>query len=790
MSRMEEDPSNAAGTRGAARRSRGVLASNRSVRSKLLGIVLLTTAFALLVSDAAMLLHDLSGYRDSSASDLRTQASILALSTAPALAFDDRAIADRNLAALQARSDLVAAAIYTRSGAIYSQFARDPDIVPPEHIGALSPGVHIGGDRIEIVQRIVQNGEWLGTIYLHAQYDLAKRIATSLGIFAVAALLSMGAALILSARLQRAITGPLEEIATIARRLSRERDYSLRATRTTDDEIGVVVEAFNGMLDEVQMRTRALEETNASLRTSERLYRAIGESIDYGVWICDAEGHNLYSSESFLKMTGLTQEQCSNLGWTHILHPDEAEATLEAWQHCVRTGTPWYREHRYLGTDGQYHPVVAHGTVIRTEDGRITGWAGINLDISRLKRTEEALREADRRKDEFLATLAHELRNPLAPIRHATKILDLPAASEDQRRWAREVISRQVQHMALLLEDLLDVSRITRGRLELKKDYVSLDKLVAAAVETAAPLIDAKQHSLEVRLPQEPIALHVDPLRMAQALSNLLTNAAKYTDPHGRIIVSVTLTPDGIDIYVEDTGIGLAEGTLSKVFEMFSQVESAMERSQGGLGIGLALVKGLVSLHGGSVSAQSAGVGHGSRFTLHLPSSCLVQENMRAPSEASADTLPGDPAFGVLIADDNNDAADSLAILLQIAGYQVHLAHSGAEAVQIAERERPAALILDIGMPDQTGYEVARRLRQAAWAKRSLFVAVTGWGQAEDKQQAHAAGFDHHLTKPVDVRELENLLLRHREQRDAKLSMLAEARKEMNRAAVTPLQPE
>jgi PAS domain S-box-containing protein len=790
MSRMQEDPSNAAGAHGAARRSHGVLASHRSVRNKLLGIVLLTTAFALLVSDAAMLLHDLTVYRDSSASGLRTQASILALSTAPALAFDDRAIAARNLAALQARSDVVAAAIYTRSGAIYSQFARDPEIAPPEHIGAWSPGVHIGGDRIEIVHRIVQNGEWLGTIYLHAQYDLAKRIATSLGIFAVAALLSMGAALILSARLQRAITGPLEEIATIARRLSRERDYSLRATRTTDDEIGVVVEAFNGMLDEVQARTRALEETNASLRTSERLYRAIGESIDYGVWICDAEGRNLYSSESFLKLTGLTQEQCSNLGWTHILHPDEAEATREAWQHCVRTGTPWYCEHRYLGTDGQYHPVVAHGTAIRAEDGRITGWAGINLDISRLKRTEEALREADRRKDEFLATLAHELRNPLAPIRHATKILDLPAASEDQRRWAREVISRQVQHMALLLEDLLDVSRITRGRLELKKDYVSLDKLVAAAVETAAPLIDAKQHSLEVRLPQEPIGLHVDPLRMAQALSNLLTNAAKYTDPHGHIIVSVTLTPDGIDIYVEDTGIGLAESALSKVFEMFSQVESAMERSQGGLGIGLALVKGLVSLHGGSVSAQSAGIGHGSRFTLHLPSSCIVHEAMRAPSEASADTLPGDPAFGVLIADDNKDAADSLAILLQIAGYQVHLAHSGAEALQNAERERPAALILDIGMPDQTGYEVARQLRRAAWAKQSLFVAVTGWGQAEDKQQAHAAGFDYHLTKPVDVRELENLLLRHREQRDAKLSMLAEARKEMNRAAVTPLQPD
>lgn len=734
----------------------------RSVRGKLLGMVLLTTSLALFIAGISMLAYNLTAYRRASTSELETQASILALSTAPALAFDDLSIARRNLAALEARPDVIAAAIYMPSGELYAQYTRANQQSLPASRAPLGTGAHLAGDRIDIIHAVVQNQEVLGTIHLRARYDLWGHVRAYLGIFILATALSIGAAVVLTSRLQRAITGPLEGMAQVAHNVVRQRDYTQRASQTTDDEIGVVIDAFNDMLDEVQLRARALEESNASLRQSERRYRAIGESINYGVWICDAQGRAQYVSESFLQLLGITFEECKELGWTRALHPDDAEATAAAWQECVHSGSYWYREHRFLGADGRYHPLLAHGVAIRDEQGTITGWAGINLDISRLKETEEALREADRRKDEFLATLAHELRNPLAPVRHATKILELPAATEAQRRWAREVIARQVQHMALLLDDLLDVSRITRGRLELKRDYVALDRLVANAVETAAPLIESKHHSLNVRLPQEPIGLFVDPLRMAQALSNLLTNAAKYTDAGGRIDVEAVLTQRGVDLIVRDTGIGLTESALSKVFEMFSQVESAKERSQGGLGIGLALVKGLVGLHGGRVEAASSGLGKGSRFTIHLPDSAIVLQTSMPKLDAGGETFSGDSTIKVLVADDNRDAADSLSMLLQISGYKAYVAHSGAEAIALAERERPLALVLDIGMPDMSGYEVARQLRETSWGRGALFIAVTGWGQMEDKQAAREAGFDHHLTKPVAGPELERILQRLR----------------------------
>ena len=389
---------------------------------------------------------------------------------------------------------------------------------------------------------------------------------------------------------------------------SSRRDYSLRARKVTDDELGVVVDAFNNMLDEVQSRTRALEQSNAALHESEKLYRAIGETIQYGVWVCDASGRNTYASDSFLRLTGYTQQQASDFGWLELLHPEDREATLAAWAECTRLGSVWYREHRMRGVDGQYHPILAQGVPIRNDDGEITRWVGINLDISRLKQTEQALLDADRRKDEFLATLAHELRNPLAPIRNAVRLLEIPATDEQQRRWGREVIARQVRNMALLLDDLLDVSRITRGKLELKKEYVSLRSVIEVAIETARPLIESRRHALTVTLPAEDITLEADPLRLSQVISNLLTNAAKYTDPDGRVALAAALTGTGLAISVKDSGIGLSAETIPGLFAMFSQVNTAIDRSQGGLGIGLGLVKGLVQSprrHGRSAQRRS-----------------------------------------------------------------------------------------------------------------------------------------------------------------------------------------
>jgi signal transduction histidine kinase/ActR/RegA family two-component response regulator len=586
-------------------------------------VVLLTTAIAVSVTGLATLVRELFVYQAAWVADLSTEAAILALSTGPALAFDDHALAQRNLDALRVRRRVMVAALYSPNGQVYASFVRPGEAPPP--LPHPPEGVRSSGDRVEFVQRVQRNGEVLGTIYLRAQYDITHRVEAYIGIFVLGSLLSMVIAYFLSKKLQKGITEPLDAIAAVARDIVSGRDYSLRATKTSDDEIGVVVDAFNKMLEEVQTRSLALA-------------------------------------------------------------------------------------------------------------------------------------DADRRKDEFLATLAHELRNPLAPIRHAVKLLESKSAQEQQHQWARDVISRQVQRMALLLDDLLDVSRITRGRLDLKMEAVDLESLVGTAVETVRPLIEARQHQLSVALPSQRVILMADPLRLSQSLSNLLTNAAKYTDAHGQITLVISLLPDEVSMSVKDTGIGFEPGALPGMFEMFSQVDSAIDRAEGGLGIGLALVKGLIELHGGTIQGFSAGLGLGSEFTIHLPMALVIQSAAEPTIDPPNARLSTDARFKVVVADDNRDAADSLALLLDIGGYHVFVGHSGEEALAIARQTLPDAMILDIGMPDVTGYEVARRIREEPWGKGMLLIAVTGWGQKEDKALAATAGFDHHLTKPVDPDQVERLL--------------------------------
>jgi PAS domain S-box-containing protein len=520
----------------------------------------------------------------------------------------------------------------------------------------------------------------------------------------------------------------------------------------TDDEVGVVIDAFNKMLDDVQSHARALE-------NSEKLYRAIGESINYGVWVTDADGRCIYMSDSFLKLIGLTMQQAANDGWGSVLHPDDVEDTMAAWKETARTGSTWYREHRIMGVDGRYHSILAQGVPIRDEAGHVQRWAGINLDISRLKNTERALLEADRRKDEFLATLAHELRNPLAPIRNAVRILDSDAADDRQRKWGREVIARQVQRMSLLLDDLLDVSRITRGQLELKKDYVDLKSVIGIAVETARPLLDSKQHQLTVNLPAGNVTLEADPLRLSQVVGNLLTNAAKYTDPQGKIALHARIQNAELVISIRDTGIGLTSESLPGLFTMFSQVNSAIDRAEGGLGIGLALVKGLVALHGGRVEVRSEGLGKGSEFIVHLPHKVLAPSNAAIQEENTGAANASVVRRGrILVADDNRDAAESLALVLRFSGYEVSIAFNGIEALEVASHVRPRAAIIDIGMPGMSGHEVARRMRLEAWGRNAVLIALTGWGQEQDKQAAKAAGFDEHMTKPVNLDDVERIL--------------------------------
>ena len=458
---------------------------------------------------------------------------------------------------------------------------------------------------------------------------------------------------------------------------------------------------------------------------------------------------------AFRKLYGITLEQLHRIGWQSLVHPDDHEHYVNVYQNAVAARGEFRGETRVRSASGDWRWIESYATPRLGPRGEFLGYVGVSLDVTARVEAQEALREADQRKDRFLATLAHELRNPLAPIRSAAEMLTLPNLAEEQLLWSRQVIHRQVEHMARLLDDLLDVARITQGKVHLRMQRVDLGTIVDTAVETARPLIAARRHGLTVELPPELPTLDADPVRLAQVLSNLLTNAAKYTDPPGRIVLTASVEDNVVHISVKDTGIGLSSAVIANIFEMFSQGEDAHGRTEGGLGIGLALVKGLVDLHGGAIEVFSDGPGLGSEFVVTLP----CHPPGAAPlGETAAGEATSVIARKILIADDNQDAANTLAMLLRIAGHDVCTAYGGQSALALASTFQPEFALLDIGMPDLNGYEVAKQLRRTSWGKAAHLIALTGWGQEDDKRRAHAAGFDHHLTKPLDPHQLDQLL--------------------------------
>jgi PAS domain S-box-containing protein len=747
--------------------------SGYTVRGKMMRLVLVITAISVCVAGIAMLTHDLQVYRESWASDLSNEAQILALSTVPALEFDDHQIAQRNLAALRDRPRVLVGALYSADGRLYASYARAAGASPPAIPPAL--GLRISGERVEISSPMMRGEERVGTLYLLARYDVIGRIEAYASIFVAVMALSLVVAFLLSRQLQRAITEPLDAMTHVAREIVERRDYSVRAPNTTDNEIGIVVGAFNGMLDEVENRARASAQANEALQREVEVRQAAEAALsvatarlestlaaaEIGSWAWDVRANQFTADRNLAALYGLADEELLNgdpKQHHRFIHPDDLGAVRAADMEAMSSAVLPATEFRVRLPNGSERWMARRGKVQLGADGTPSLISGVLIDISAQKLAEAALLEADRRKDEFLATLAHELRNPLAPIRHAVKLLEAKAADEQQQQWGRAVIGRQVQRMALLLDDLLDVSRITRGRLDLRIDVVELRSVVDAALEVARPLIDAKGQQLTIKLPDQWLTLSCDPLRLSQSLSNLLTNAAKYTDEGGRINLTVELSPSELMFSVKDTGIGLEPQAIPTLFEMFSQLDPAIDRAEGGLGIGLALVKGLIALHGGQVEVRSAGVGLGSEFIIHLPRSIVKVENdIPAPPVAKPRGV-GSTRCKVLIADDNHDAADSMGLVLQFGGYEVCVAHTGKEALEMAKQQRPEVILLDIGLPDMTGYEVARDIRRQEWGRKVYLMAITGWGQNEDKERALAAGFDQHLTKPVDVDQVEQLL--------------------------------
>jgi signal transduction histidine kinase len=411
----------------------------------------------------------------------------------------------------------------------------------------------------------------------------------------------------------------------------------------------------------------------------------------------------------------------------------------------------------------------------------------LQTEIAERARVELALKEADRNKDEFLAMLAHELRNPLAPIYNAVQLMRRKRFDDPQLAWSRDVIERQVAHLSRLVDDLLDVSRITRGKINLTKESLDVNSLIARAVETTHPLIAERAHDLVVEVPDEPVKVLGDPTRLTQALGNVLSNAAKYTDRGGRIAIAVRLDGAEVAIRVRDTGEGIPADLLPVIFNLFTQLDRTSGHAQGGLGIGLALVRRLVEMHGGSVTAHSDGVGKGSEFVIRLPVHVEIETSTNGASVGlqpvgAAASVPaegpipvlngafqsstleppadlGDPVKRrILLADDNSDALESLATLLELGGHEVVTASNGALALECAERHRPEVVLLDIGMPMLDGYEVARRIRVQPWGQKITLVALTGWGQDSDRRRSREAGFDSHLVKPLDMDKLTELL--------------------------------
>jgi PAS domain S-box-containing protein len=411
-------------------------------------------------------------------------------------------------------------------------------------------------------------------------------------------------------------------------------------------------------------------------------------------------------------------------------------------------------EHRVVWPDGTTRWVEASGRFHFDAAGQPVRSVGVLMDLTERKQAEQALQEADRRKNEFLATLAHELRNPLAPIRSGLHMLRLnhQPSAQDQ---TLEMLDRQVAQLVRLVDDLLDINRITHNKLELRKACIPLASVIANAVESARPFIESRGHTLTVTLPPQPVYLDADLIRLAQAFWNLLNNSAKYTDPNGRIDLCAQVQGSEVVVTVRDAGIGIPAEALPNLFTLFSQLDHSLERAQGGLGIGLALVKGLVEMHGGAVAAHSDGIGKGSTFTVRLP---VVPEPRQEQESPTIDNTAGAAKYRVLVVDDNRDAAASLAMLLALGGHDARTAHDGIEALEFADAFRPHVILLDIGLPKLNGYDTCRRIREQPWGKDILIAAITGWGQEDDRLRSQEAGFNQHLVKPVDLTTLEKLL--------------------------------
>jgi PAS domain S-box-containing protein len=492
----------------------------------------------------------------------------------------------------------------------------------------------------------------------------------------------------------------------------------------------------------------------AALRESEARFRALADNAPVLIWMNGLEGCEFVNRE-YLRFLGCRWEDVRGIAWQEFVHPDERAEYVAAYERAFRARQPFEAQVRMRRVDGQYRWLHSTGVPRLTSEGGFVGFVGCSSDITDLKRTQQSLMEADRHKDEFLATLAHELRNPLAPIRNALETMRLAGASDSAAlERARGIMERQLQQMVRLIDDLLDIGRISRGKLELRKERLTLGDVLQSALETMRPKLEQSGRELEVATPDSPVHLEGDLTRLAQVVANLLHNAIKYTDPGGHIRLHARLDGAWLILCVSDDGVGISPEALPRVFDMFTQVDRE-SASRGGLGVGLHIVRTIVEMHGGSVRALSAGRGRGAEFVVGLPA---LDAPYTASFHEAAVAQPKPAPRRILVVDDNRDAAVSLALMLEMKGNDVRTAEDGREALGLAETFRPHMIFLDIGLPGLDGHGVCRRIREQPWGQELPIVALTGRSQEEDRRRSRQSGFTDHLVKPAEPAHLDRLL--------------------------------
>ena len=526
------------------------------------------------------------------------------------------------------------------------------------------------------------------------------------------------------------------EVDDLRRRLE-EAEETLRAIRSGEVD-ALVVSGADG-------------ERVYTLQGADHPYRALIESMQQGAATLSNEGTVLYCNGRFAEMAARPQERVIGASVLDFL-----PASLRIPFNTLLRRGAGRGEFQFEAPDGGLLPVYAAFSSMLLNGE--TSLCMVVTDLTEQKQ-HQGLQEVNRRKDEFLAMLAHELRNPLAPVRNALYLLKRGEVDRSSAEEVRSMMERQVEHLSRLIDDLMDVSRISSGKVELRMEVVDLSSVVYRAIEISRPLIDQKGHELSVDLPPAPILLDADSTRIEQVLDNLLTNAAKYSDPGGHIALTVSREGDSAVVRLRDDGIGIAPEKLPHIFDLFVQAERRLDRSQGGLGLGLSLVKSLVEMHGGSVTATSGGLGRGTEFVVRLPARPASRDEAEVDANGRPQSATELPSHRVLVVDDNLDSARSMALVLRkLWGQDAEVAHDGEEAIEKAVEYRPDVILLDIGLPGLSGFEVAERLRGRAWGVRPLIVAMTGLGQEDDLRRSRESGFDHHLVKPVDLEALRELL--------------------------------